>query len=117
MSAFTKDQINQMIDERVRKLLNDVLARADEAVNGALPPAGEAPQPLSQPEKPQSLDMFPPVTREYIKNVSMTPDGKTYLVKLQFIGGDKYKEVADAMKAAKGTFISAGKESHWRVPV
>jgi hypothetical protein len=52
VNVLSKEQvveINQLIDERVRKLLNDVLARADEAVNGALPPAGEAPQP-AQPK-------------------------------------------------------------------
>lgn len=58
--------------------------------------------------------LFPKDLEEML---TFTETGEYYIVKpRQFLGSDNFAKIAAIIREAKGEYISAGKESHFRVP-
>lgn len=74
------------------------------------------PQPSSDSQKTFSGDtgFLPPETREYVRDVKEHQD--YYEVKLQFVSGGKFAELSEELKSIGGEYVSAGKDTHWRIP-
>jgi hypothetical protein len=69
----------------------------------------------SQPVVPKELK--PPVFPEvYAKMLTVTDEGKYWKVKPnQFLGAENFAGIAEIVKQYGGDYVSAGKESHFRI--
>ena len=75
------------------------------------------PQPLSEPE-PSQIESVKMMFPEDLENLlTFTDEGDHIKVKpRQFLGSDNFAKIASVIRAANGEYVSAGKESHFRVP-
>jgi len=67
---------------------------------------------------PKTLDriktLFPTDLREML---SFTESGEYHIIKpLNYLGSDTFAKIASIIREAGGEYVSAGKESHFRVP-
>ena len=84
------------------------------------------PQPLTQP---QSLQVPAPAEIRKIEDVRMMfpseledllafEEEENYIIvkPRQYLGGENFAKIASIVRGAGGEYISAGKESHFRIP-
>ncbi len=84
----------------------------------AQPTATQAPTPPEAGAKQRSLDeirmSFP---EELEARLSFEEKGDYMIIKpKQFLGSENFAKIASAVRGMGGEYISAGKESHFRVP-
>jgi mRNA-degrading endonuclease RelE of RelBE toxin-antitoxin system len=62
----------------------------------------------------EAKKLFPDDLRDYLKFI----DTSEYIVlePRQFLGAENFKRIADVVREAGGDYVSAGKESHFRIP-
>ena len=62
----------------------------------------------------EAKKLFPNDLRDYLKFI----DTSEYIVlePRQFLGAENFKRIADVVREAGGDYVSAGKESHFRIP-
>lgn len=74
-------------------------------------------EPLKEPSQPSRniADAFPEDIRKklYFKNEGSFWD----IAPLEFLGSDNFAKVSSIIRGLKGEYISAGKNSHFRVPI
>ena len=87
------------------------------------PHAQPAPKPAAQQEpnrvtpKSDILEAFAPDIACKL-TAKLDDQGKVFLIRPRtFLGSETFREVVDTVKSLGGTYISAGKDSHFRVPV
>ncbi len=84
-----------------------------------LAPASPAPAPQAPPQtKERSIDdirmSFP---EELEARLSFEEKGEYIIIKpKQFLGSENFAKIASAVRGMGGEYISAGKDSHFRVP-
>ncbi len=126
-----KEKLNQLL-ERVDEILL-VLSKVSEdlrsisasmkslAVGQITQPPAQAPAPAPAPReasKQRSVDeirmSFP---EELEARLSFEDKGDFIIVKpKQFLGSENFAKIASAVRGMGGEYISAGKDSHFRVP-
>jgi hypothetical protein len=126
-----KEKLNQLL-ERVDEILV-VLSKVSEdlrsisasmkslAVGQITQPPAQAPAPAPAPReasKQRSVDeirmSFP---EELEARLSFEDKGDFIIVKpKQFLGSENFAKIASAVRGMGGEYISAGKDSHFRVP-
>jgi len=83
----------------------------------ALPQSDESKEPASELEH---LKMMFPEDLENLLNFTEKENekGKFIMVKpREFLGSENFAKIASVVRAAGGDYISAGKDSHFRVPI
>lgn len=71
------------------------------------------PVPAPMPYLQQVRDLFPNDLKELLK---FNQDGNTVIIKpRRFLGSDNFAKIASIVRDAGGEYISAGKESHFKV--
>jgi hypothetical protein len=118
------EKLAQRIDE-----LLEVLNKISEdlrAVSAAAKSMGvsQITQPLSQPsvfashETKKSLDDIRMVFPEDLETLLSFEEKGDYIVvkPRQFLGSENFAKIASAVRGMGGEYISAGKDSHFRVP-
>jgi hypothetical protein len=89
------------------------------AVGQITQPPGQAPAPLpTEASKQRSVDeirmSFP---EELEARLSFEDKGDLIIIKpKQFLGSENFAKIASAVRGMGGEYISAGKDSHFRVP-
>ncbi len=109
------------VSEQLRSVSASLKSLAGGQPAQSPPPAQPAPPPtppLEAGTKLRSLEevrmSFP---EELEKLLGFEDKGDFIIVKLQgFLGSEKFAKIASAVRGMGGEYISAGKESHFRVP-
>jgi hypothetical protein len=102
----------------------EIIINTLEALEGILYAARQqimqqyAPQDYSKPETPRKEAgpielLFPPQIADML-NFSWV-DPYTVVKPKQFLGADNFNKVAGIVRGAGGEYVSAGKESHFRI--
>jgi hypothetical protein len=126
-----KEKLSQLL-ERVDKLVTELNKTSEElrSVSASLkslaigqitqPPTAQAPPapPREAGSKQRSLDdirmSFP---EELEARLSFEEKGDYIIIKpKQFLGSENFAKIASAVRGMGGEYISAGKDSHFRVP-
>ncbi|HUK85900.1 MAG TPA: hypothetical protein VLU95_08555 [Candidatus Acidoferrum sp.] len=126
-----KEKLNQLL-EKVDKLATELSKTSEElrSVSASLkslavgqitqPPTAQAsPAPIREAaSKQRSLDdirmSFP---EELEARLSFEDKGDYIIIKpKQFLGSENFAKIASAVRGMGGEYISAGKDSHFRVP-
>ena len=84
----------------------------------AQPPAAPAPVTAQAPEKETSIEDVKMMFPEDLENLLSFEEKEDYLVikPRQFLGSENFAKIASVVRGIGGDYISAGKESHFRVP-
>ena len=84
---------------------------------------GTAPQTVAQPSsevsgKPKSLDDVRMSFPEDLENLLIFEEKADYIMvkPKQFLGSENFAKIASAVRGMGGEYISAGRDSHFRVP-
>jgi len=124
-----KEKLNELM-AKVDKLLADLNKTSEElrSVSASLkslavgqitqPPVAQAPAPKEVSSKLRSLDdirmSFP---EELETRLGFEEKGDYIIIKpKQFLGSENFAKIASAVRGMGGEYISAGKDSHFRVP-
>lgn len=104
------------MDEKLLKLFADMADRFEETANDIRSYIAEK-KGVEQPQggRQGSAPVFPD---DLAKLVKITDEGSFWKVKpVKFLGSQNFAAIADiVVKQYGGDYISAGKESHFRVP-
>jgi hypothetical protein len=106
------------VSEQLRSVSASLKSLAGGQAAQSPPAAQPAPPPLEAGTKLRSVDevrmSFP---EELEKLLGFEDKGDYIIIKLQgFLGSEKFAKIASAVRGMGGEYISAGKESHFRVP-
>ncbi len=128
MSA-DKEKLNELIGkvDKILKALSDIseemraVSASMKSLTGAQivqSPVTQAPAPHEAGAKQRSLDeirlSFP---EELEARLSFEEKGEYMIIKpKQFLGSENFAKIASAVRGMGGEYISAGKDSHFRVP-
>jgi hypothetical protein len=86
----------------------------------AQPNAAPAPAPVTReaPEKETSIDDVKMMFPEDLENLLNFEEKEDYLMikPRQFLGSENFAKIASVVREIGGDYISAGRESHFRVP-
>lgn len=111
---FSEKQIREFARDEVRRIIDAGLMytfEADQQVSGAKPPAfktGEVPKP--------KLPAMPAEVEHFIEVKEVTKDN--FILKSKhFLPAENFKQVTDWVKSQYGQYVSAGKDSHWTIPL
>ena len=97
------------MDEKLLKLLTDLADRFEEAANDIRSYIAEL-KGVSKGKKPTFPD-------DLAKLVETTDAGSYWKVKPKgFLGSQNFAAIADIVKQYGGEYVSAGKNSHFRIP-
>ncbi len=124
-----KQKLNELMT-KVDKLVADLSKTSEElrSVSASLkslavgqitqPPPAQAPAPTEAGSKLRSLDdirmSFP---EELETRLGFEEKGDYIIIKpKQFLGSENFAKIASAVRGMGGEYISAGKDSHFRVP-
>jgi hypothetical protein len=118
------EKLAQRIDELLEvlnKISEDLRAVSAAAKSMAV---SQITQPLSQPsvfashETKKSLDDIRMVFPEDLETLLSFEEKGDYIVvkPRQFLGSENFAKIASAVRGMGGEYISAGKDSHFRVP-
>jgi hypothetical protein len=104
------------ISEEMRSVSSSIKSLAGGQI--AQPTAPQAPTPPETGVKQRSLDeiriSFP---EELEARLSFEEKGDYMIIKpKQFLGSENFAKIASAVRGMGGEYISAGKDSHFRVP-
>ncbi len=124
-----KEKINELAGkiDKILKSLNEiseemrsVSATMKSLTGGQVtpPPIAQTPAPPAAGAKQRSLDeirmSFP---EELEARLSFEDKGDYIIIKpKQFLGSENFAKIASAVRGMSGEYISAGKDSHFRVP-
>ncbi|MCL5949305.1 MAG: hypothetical protein M1490_02365 [Candidatus Bathyarchaeota archaeon] len=125
-----KEKLNQLLEKvdeitlslnKISEELHSVSASMKSlAVGQITQPAAQAPvpPPARETSKQRSLDdirmSFP---EELEARLSFDEKGDYIIIKpKQFLGSENFAKIASAVRGMGGEYISAGKDSHFRVP-
>ena len=124
-----KEKLNELVGkvDKILKALSDiseemrsVSASMKSLAGGQItqPTATQAPTPPEAGAKQRSLDeirmSFP---EELEARLSFEEKGDYMIIKpKQFLGSENFAKIASAVRGMGGEYISAGKDSHFRVP-
>ena len=103
---------------RISEDLRSLSASIKSAVGSQVtPPAPQTPAPVSH-EKRKSVDDVRVAFPEDLEALlSFQEKGDYIMVKpKQFLGSENFAKIASAVRGLGGEYISAGKDSHFRVP-
>ena len=85
--------------------------------NQPLKPAAPATQKSVMPSDPISK-MQSHFTVDLLDRLTFTEKGKDVVIKpVAFLGSEIFAEVSRVVRGMGGEYVSAGKDSHWRVPI
>ena len=124
-----KEKLNELIGkvDKILKALSDIseemraVSASMKSLTGAQIAQSPVTQALTPPEagaKQRSLDeirlSFP---EELEARLSFEEKGDYIIIKpKQFLGSENFAKIASAVRGMGGEYISAGKDSHFRVP-
>jgi hypothetical protein len=124
-----KEKLNELIGkvDKILKALSDIseemraVSSSMKSLTGAQiaqSPVTQAPAPREAGAKQRSLDeirlSFP---EELEARLSFEEKGDYMIIKpKQFLGSENFAKIASAVRGMGGEYISAGKDSHFRVP-
>ena len=124
-----KEKLNELVGkvDKILKALNDiseemrsVSASMKSLAGGQItqPTATQAPTPAEAGAKQRSLDeMRMSFPEELEARLSFEEKGDYIIIKpKQFLGSENFAKIASAVRGMGGEYISAGKDSHFRVP-
>ena len=124
-----KEKLNELIGkvDKILKALSDisgemrsVSASMKSLAGGQItqPTATQAPTPPETGAKQRSLDeMRMSFPEELEARLSFEEKGEYIIIKpKQFLGSENFAKIASAVRGMGGEYISAGKDSHFRVP-
>ena len=124
-----KEKLNELVGkvDKILKTLSEVseemrsVSASMKSIAGgqiAQPPVVQAPAPHEVSVKQRSPDeirmSFP---EELETRLSFEEKGEYIIIKpKQFLGSENFAKIASAVRGMGGEYISAGKDSHFRVP-
>jgi hypothetical protein len=123
-----KEKLNELVGkvDKILKTLSDIseemrsVSASMKSLGGQItqPTAAQAPTPPEAGAKQRSLDeirmSFP---EELEARLSFEEKGDYMIIKpKQFLGSENFAKIASAVRGMGGEYISAGKDSHFRVP-
>lgn len=113
-------RVNELLDvlKTISQDLADVAKSLKEAeVPAAAPTAAPAPPPPSEAKK-RSTDDLRTLFPKDLEDMLLFEEKEEYIVvrPRQFLGSDNFAKIASIIRDQGGEYISAGKESHFRVP-
>ena len=124
-----KEKLNELVGkvDKILKALSDiseemrsVSASMKSLAGGQItqPTATQAPTPPEAGAKQRSLDeMRMSFPEELEARLSFEEKGDYIIIKpKQFLGSENFAKIASAVRGMGGEYISAGKDSHFRVP-
>jgi hypothetical protein len=124
-----KEKLNELVGkvDKILKALNDiseemrsVSASMKSLAGGQItqPTATQASIPAEAGAKQRSLDeMRMSFPEELEARLSFEEKGDYIIIKpKQFLGSENFAKIASAVRGMGGEYISAGKDSHFRVP-
>ena len=125
-----KEKLNDLAGkiDKILKALSDIseemrsVSASLKALSGGQitpPPAAQAPSPTHDAGvKQRSLDeMRMSFPEELEARLSFEEKGDYIIIKpKQFLGSENFAKIASAVRGMGGEYISAGKDSHFRVP-
>ena len=90
------------------------VSRISQPAAPAAPPTPETPQA----EKPLNIDDVKMMFPEDLKGLLNFEDKGEYvkITPRQYLGAENFAKIAQIVRGAGGDYISAGKESHFRIP-
>lgn len=99
------------------KALEDWQQRMAQAIISAPAPKPIQPKPVTQPPPSQAeIEIRRQFTVEQEETLSFEDKGDYWLIKpVHFLGSEMFSDIASVVRAVGGEYISAGKDSHFRV--
>jgi hypothetical protein len=75
------------------------------------------PTPKEQPKTRTTQEILALFPAELQKLISLEESSQYFIIKpRQFLGSENFAKIAATVRGAGGEYISAGKESHFRIP-
>ena len=112
--SFTEKQIREITRDELRRIIDAGLMYTFEAgqqISGAAPAGfktGEMPKP--------KLPAMPAEVEHFIEVKDVTKD--SFVLKSKhFLSAENFKQVTEWVKSQGGQYVSAGKDSHWTIPL
>jgi hypothetical protein len=114
-----KEAINALLTTVVRKNETEPVSVPKPVI---APPRVESPPPIPTPQPPkavtgdkqsQIMELFPD---DLASMLNFLDKGEYIMIKpRQFLGSDSFAKIASVVRASGGEYVSAGKESHFRI--
>ena len=103
---------------RISEDLRSLSASIKSAVGSQVtPPTPQTPAPVSHEKKKSVDDVRVAFPEDLEALLSFQEKGDYIMVKpKQFLGSENFAKIASAVRGLGGEYISAGKDSHFRVP-
>jgi len=117
----SREQVLQRITELldVLKTISQDLADVAKSLKGAeVPAAAPAPAPPPSEVKKRSTDDVRTLFPKDLEDMLLFEEKEEYIVikPRQYLGSENFAKIAAIIRDQGGEYISAGKESHFRVP-
>lgn len=111
-------RVNELLD--VLKTISRDLTDVAKSLKKAEVPAAAAPAPSSVPSevKKRSADDVRTLFPEDLEDMLLFEEKEEYIVikPRQYLGSENFAKIASIIRDQGGEYISAGKESHFRLP-
>ena len=108
------------VSEELKSVSTSLKSLVTGQINQPMPPAQAVQTPTSQAtgQKVRTLDEIRMSFPEELESLlGFEEKGDYIIIKLMgFLGSEKFAKIASAVRGMGGEYISAGKESHFRVP-
>jgi hypothetical protein len=108
------------VSEELKSVSTSLKSLVTGQINQPIPPAQVVQPPISQAtgQKVRTLDEIRMSFPEELESLlGFEEKGDYIIIKLMgFLGSEKFAKIASAVRGMGGEYISAGKESHFRVP-
>jgi hypothetical protein len=117
----TTEEVLQRIDQ-VLVILRDILQDLSDISRTLKATAAPAPAPTPMPAAPagalrSATDVRTLFPTEFENMLNFTETPQYIIIKpRQFLGSDNFAKIAAIVRSNGGEYISAGKESHFRIP-
>ncbi len=120
----TTEEVVQKIDQllTILKDISDDLADISKQLKTTLAPAGTpvtvTPTPVASSGRGRSINDVKAVFPKELEDMLFFEEsGNDIIIKpRRFLGSENFSKIASLVRSAGGEYISAGKESHFRIP-
>jgi hypothetical protein len=114
------EELSRKIDEllSVLKVISGDLAEVSKSLKSVSVPAGAAPVSVAPAEKMRGIKAVKQAFSSELEGMLIFEEKEKYFVvrPRRFLGSDNFAKIASVVRNLGGEYISAGKNSHFKVP-
>jgi hypothetical protein len=117
MTSFTpeqKEEIRTIVENTILDLITYLKDGINQSAKDTPQPKPQA-KPLGTPLAPYEAIQFEGILKELVK--IERKDSLAFVTPIKFMGSENFAKVNAKVKEFNGGYVSAGKNSHWEIPI